>query len=183
MKVLVGRVESYREVEKFVESVFENFNFKAEYLKPNFLKHDRVERGCITHPDVVKAILKRAKEDGVDLAVIEGGFYRKSAEKCFDEFGLKNYAECINLNSDKFVEIVVGGRALRKVKVAETSLRASKAGYISVPKMKGSPSYNSNCGNKEQHGFSEKTCNIHAPQHPSKARGPSEGFQTILGGD
>ncbi len=156
MRVLVGRVESYRKVGEFVERVFENFSFKAEYLKPNFLKHDGAERGCITHPDVIKAVLKRAREDGVDLAVIEGGFYRKSAEKCFDKFGLKKYAECINLNSDRFTNIKVGGRALRSVKVAETAIRAAEVGYISVPKMKVHHLTTVTVGIKNNMGFLKK---------------------------
>lgn len=154
-RVLVEKVDSYRKVDRFIDRVFENFEFEADYLKPNFLKHDRVEKGCITHPDVVKAILRRAREDGIELTVIEGGFYRKSADRCFDEFGLRSYAECINLNEDGFTEINVNGKALRTVKVAETAIRAAE-GYISVPKMKVHHLTTVTVGIKNNMGFLKK---------------------------
>ncbi len=58
MKVLVERVESYKDARKFVEKAFEIFNPKFRYIKPNFLKHDNPENGCITHPELVKAVWK-----------------------------------------------------------------------------------------------------------------------------
>ncbi|MDI9610518.1 MAG: DUF362 domain-containing protein [Archaeoglobales archaeon] len=135
-KVLVGNVESYEKVGDFVEKVYEVFGFKnCSYLKPNFLKFTDPSTGCITHPKLIEAILKVAKEHGHELTIIEGGFYKYTAKKCFEAFGLNNLAKCINLNEDEFVEVEVNGKALKTVKMAKTALEARNR-YISVPKLK-----------------------------------------------
>ncbi len=135
MKVVVERVKSYKEVEKFVEKVFELFDLEFRYLKPNFLKFDNPENGCVTHPDLVRAIVKVAREHGIEPTIVEGGFYKDSADKCFERFGLREIAECINLNTDEFVDVRIGGKALESVKVAKTSLKARES-YLTVPKLK-----------------------------------------------
>ncbi len=156
MKVLVERVESYKDARKFVEKAFEIFNPKFRYIKPNFLKHDNPENGCITHPELVKAVVEVAKEHGVEPAIIEGGFYKKSASKCFVDFGLISFAECKNLNEDEFVEVNVGGKVLEKVNVARTALDAKKEGYVSIPKMKVHHLTKVTLGIKNNMGFLKK---------------------------
>ncbi|MCS7144019.1 MAG: DUF362 domain-containing protein [Archaeoglobaceae archaeon] len=135
-KVLVGNVESYEKVEKFIEKVYETFGFKkCSYLKPNLLKFKDPANGCITHPEVIKAILKCAKEHGDELTVIEGGFYKYTAKKCFEAFGLNELAKCINLNEEEFLEVEINGKALKSVKMAKTAVEARNK-FISVPKLK-----------------------------------------------
>lgn len=154
--VLVEKVESYEEVGNFVEKVFEFFDIDGcEFLKPNFVKFDDPERGGITHPKVVKEILKSAKERGVDLTVLEGGFFRKSAEECFKAFGIDKVANCINLNEDEFLEIEIDGKALKSVEIAKTALKA-RDGFISVPKMKVHHLTKVTLGIKNNMGFLKK---------------------------
>ena len=156
MRVFVERVESYRDAGKFVEKAFELFNPEFKYLKPNFLKFDNPKNGCITHPDLIKAIINVARECGMeDLKVIEGGFYRDSAEKCFVEFGLKEVAECVNLNVDEFVDVEIGGEALKSVKVAKTALKA-RGSYLTVPKLKVHHLTKATLGIKNNMGFLKK---------------------------
>ncbi len=155
-KVLVERVESYREVGRFVEKVYDAFGFeKCSYLKPNFLKFDEPENGCITHPEVVKAIISCAKEHGVEMVVIEGGFYRDSAEKCFEAFGLRNLAECINLNEEDFLEVEINGKVLKSVRMAKTAIKA-RNNFLSVPKMKVHHLTKVTLGIKNSMGFLKK---------------------------
>ncbi|MCX8172948.1 MAG: DUF362 domain-containing protein [Archaeoglobaceae archaeon] len=135
-KVLVGSVESYGGVGKFIEKVYDFFGFRnCSYLKPNFLKPVDPETGCITHPEVLKAILRCAKEHGEELTLIEGGFYKYSARKCFELFGLNQLTKCINLNEEEFVDVRINGKVLKSVKMAKTALDARNR-YISAPKLK-----------------------------------------------
>lgn len=135
-KVLVENVESYEAVDKFVDKVYDVFGFKnCSYLKPNFLKFDDPSNGCITHPKVIEAILKCAKEHGHELTIIEGGFYKYTAKKCFEAFGLNKLAKCINLNEEEFVEVEIKGKALKSVKMAKTAVEARNQ-FLSVPKLK-----------------------------------------------
>jgi len=99
--ILVREVKSYNKVEEFVREAFETFNPKFEnevIVKPNFLKFDDPMKGCITHPDVVKAVVEILKENGHEVVIAEGGFYRESSDECFREFKLTEIAKCININ-------------------------------------------------------------------------------------
>lgn len=149
-------LESYREVGKFLEKVYDLFGFEnCSYLKPNFLKFDNPENGCITHPEVVKAILKCAKEHGIEMLVIEGGFYKDSAHKCFEVFELRRIAECINLNEEEFVKVEVNGEALKSIEIAKTALKARNR-FLSVPKMKVHHLTKVTLGIKNNMGFLKK---------------------------
>ena len=156
MRVLVEKVNDYAKSLEFIEKVFETFEFEAKFIKPNFLKHDDPKKGCVTHPDLIKAFLRVAEEYGHEFKLVEGGFYRKSAEKCFREFGLKEMAECINLNDDKFLEVEIGGKALKKVKVASTALEVKRNGFVSMPKMKVHHLTKVTLGIKNNMGFLKK---------------------------
>lgn len=156
MKVLVERVESYKEAGKFVEKVFEIFNPKFKYIKPNFLKHDNPENGCVTHPELLKAVVEVARSYGIEPVVVEGGFYKNSASKCFKEFGIDSFVECVNLNEEEFVEVELGGEILKSVKVARPALDAKKEGYISLPKMKVHHLTKVTLGIKNNMGFLKK---------------------------
>lgn len=155
-KVIVEKVESYREVGRFLERVFDLFSIdRCEFLKPNFLKFDNPENGCITHPEVVKSVLKIAKEHGVELTVIEGGFFKNSADECFKAFEIEKFAKCVNLNEDEFVEIQIDGKALKSVKMAKTAVLARNR-FISVPKMKVHHLTKVTLGIKNNMGFLKK---------------------------
>lgn len=155
MKVVVEKVTSYKDAKKFVDRVFELFSPEFDYIKPNFLKFDDPENGCITHPELLKSIINTAREYGTESVIVEGGFYRNSAEKCFERFGLNKVAECINLNADEFVDVDIGGKALRRVKVAKTSLKA-KDTYLTVPKLKVHHLTTVTLGIKNNMGFLKK---------------------------
>lgn len=154
--VFVEKIESYRGVESFLEKVFDIFSFEnCEFLKPNFLKFDNPENGCITHPEVIKSILKIAKEHGVELTVIEGGFFKKSASECFKAFEIEKIAKCINLNEDEFIEVDINGKALKRVKIAKNAVLARNR-FISVPKMKVHHLTKVTLGIKNNMGFLKK---------------------------
>lgn len=155
-RVLVEKVESYSEVGRFIEKVFDIFPVEScRFLKPNFLKFDKPENGCITHPEVVKSILKVAKKHGMGFTVIEGGFFKKSANECFKAFELEKIANCVNLNEDEFLEVEINGKALKSVKMAKTAILARNE-FISVPKMKVHHLTKVTLGIKNNMGFLKK---------------------------
>lgn len=132
--VIVERADGYENVRDVLKEVFETFEVEGGLLlKPNFLKFDNPENGCITHPDFIKAILEILKREGVDVKIVEGGFSKYSADLCFERFGLRNMADCINLNKDEFIEVDVNGKKLKRLEIAKS---AFKKEFISVPKMK-----------------------------------------------
>lgn len=180
MKVLIGEVKSYSSARSFIEKVFSTFDFEAKYLKPNFLKYDNPENGCITHPELLKAILFVAREFGYDLKVIEGGFFRNSAKRCFEEFGLNQIAECINLNDDEFVDAEINGRELERVKVSKISLEAREKGFITVPKMKVHHLTKVTLGIKNNMGFLKKPAIYMHPNIHAKLVDLAEFFQPSL---
>ncbi|MEM0331578.1 MAG: DUF362 domain-containing protein, partial [Archaeoglobaceae archaeon] len=64
--VIVERSDGYENVRDVLKEVFETFEVEEEVLlKPNFLKFDNPENGCITHPDFLKAILEVLNREGV----------------------------------------------------------------------------------------------------------------------
>lgn len=155
-RVIVEKVVSYREVGKFVDKVFDLFSVEdCGFLKPNFLKFDNPENGCITHPEVVKAVLRAAKEHGIELTVIEGGFFKNSAKECFKAFEIEKFAKCVNLNEDEFVEVQIDGKSLKSVKMAKTAVLARNR-FISVPKMKVHHLTKVTLGIKNNMGFLKK---------------------------
>lgn len=156
VRVLIEKVENYSEAGRFVEKVFDLFPVeKCEFLKPNFLKFDNPENGCITHPEVVKSLLRVAKEYGLELTVIEGGFFKNSASECFKAFEIEKFARCINLNEDEFIDVKVDGKALKSVKMAKTAVLARDR-FISVPKMKVHHLTKVTLGIKNNMGFLKK---------------------------
>ncbi len=166
--VLVEKVESYEKVGTFVEKVFDLFEISdCKFIKPNFLKFDDPDKGCITHPVLLKEILRCAKEYGMDLTVTEGGFFRKSAEECFRAFGIDKLARCVNLNEDDFLEIKIGGKVLKSVEIARTALEARR-GFISVPKMKVHHLTKVTLGIKNNMGFLKKPAIYMHPQIDQK---------------
>ncbi|MCS7119027.1 MAG: DUF362 domain-containing protein [Archaeoglobaceae archaeon] len=155
-KVFVEKVDDYEKIGKIVDKIFEIFGIeKCHFLKPNFLKFDNPNNGCITHPTVVKEILRCAKEYGCDLSVIEGGFFKKSAEECFKAFGIDKIARCVNLNEDEFLKVEICGKVLKSVKMAKIGLEARNK-FISVPKMKVHHLTKVTLGIKNNMGFLKK---------------------------
>jgi len=157
--ILVRQVETYEKAEDFVREAFDTFKpeLNSEVIvKPNFLQFEDPMNGCITHPDVVKAVVSVLKEEGYDAIIAEGGFYRDSAERCFKEFGLYEMAGCININVQKMVEVDVNGKALKKAEMGEIVLHAMKNPFISLPKMKVHTLAKTTLGIKNNMGFLKK---------------------------
>ncbi len=139
MVVLVRSVESYERVGEFVREAFDLFKPRFNetlLIKPNFLKFDNPVNGCITHPDVVKAVVDVLKEEGYNPVIAEGGFYRDSADECFNAFNLREIAECRNINLEERVEVRVDGRALKVVEAGKSILDAISNPFVSLPKLK-----------------------------------------------
>ena len=141
MPVLVESIESYEQkaIENFIERAYDYLKPKLAnrvILKPNFLKFDSPSNACITHPSIVKAAAEFFKNEGRHVVIAEGGFWRDSADKCYDAFGLRSFGECININTGRFFKVNIGGKALKEVEAGEVAFEASKNSFVSLPKMK-----------------------------------------------
>lgn len=157
--ILLRRVESYGKAGEFVREAFELFRPKLEsevLVKPNFLQFENPENECITHPEVVKAVVAELNGRGHKAIIAEGGFYRESADKCFDEFGLREIAECVNVNTEDLVNVEVNGKALKEVEAGKSILRAMNSPFISLPKMKVHTLAVTTLGIKNNMGFLKK---------------------------
>lgn len=154
MTVIVERVDGYSKVKDFVERVlsnlnsFENLKGRIDFegvedlperivLKPNFLKWMSPESGCTTHPEVIRAVAKAFRERGKRIFIVEGGFTKGVAERYFEEFSLRNYGECINLNVGEFISIPINGKRLKSVKASKIAVRLLEDSlFVSIPKLK-----------------------------------------------
>ncbi|AIY91030.1 DUF362 domain-containing protein [Geoglobus acetivorans] len=157
--ILVRRVDGYDKAERFVREAFELFEPEFEHevlLKPNFLKFSDPSKGCITHPDVVKAVAGYLSGRGHDVIIAEGGFYREDADRCFDSFGLRDCWKCVNVNTQKLVKLDVGGKALKTVEAGEIALKAMRSPFVSLPKMKVHTLATVTLGIKNNMGFLKK---------------------------
>ncbi len=157
--ILLRRVESYEKVGDFVREAFELFRPELErevLVKPNFLQFESPDNGCITHPEVVKAVAALLSERGHEVTVAEGGFHRDSADRCFDEFGLRSVAKCVNINTEELVRVRVNGKALKEVEAGRSILKAMKSPFISLPKMKVHTLAVTTLGIKNNMGFLKK---------------------------
>ncbi len=158
MDFVIERVDDYRNVERVVDRIIEKINPKFNdkmIVKPNFIKFGDPESGVITHPSIVRAVVNRLKDDGVEVIIAEGGFGKASADKCFDNFKLREIARCVNLTAEELVKIKVNGRALKDVEIAKTALNAID-GFVSLPKMKVHCLVKVTLGIKNNMGFLKK---------------------------
>lgn len=161
MPVLVESIESYdyEKVKKFIERAYNYFKPKLAnrvILKPNFLKFDSSDSGCITHPSIVKAVTETFKNEGREVIIAEGGFWENSADKCYDAFGLREFANCININKGRFLKMRINGKALKEVEAGEIALEACKNSFVSIPKMKVHSLAQATLGIKNNIGFLKK---------------------------
>ena len=157
--ILVRKVESYESVGEFVSEAFDLFRPELEsevLVKPNFLQFESPENGYITHPNVVKAVVEVLKEEEHDVTVAEGGLHRDSADRCFDEFGLRDVARCTNINTEEIVKVEVNGKALKEVEAGKSILKAMNSPFISLPKMKVHTLAVTTLGIKNNMGFLKK---------------------------
>ncbi|RLI76651.1 hypothetical protein DRO97_00320 [Archaeoglobales archaeon] len=158
-KVIIGKVNNYGKVDKFIEEVFNEFRVKFDnetIVKPNFLKFDDPSNGCITHPKVIEAVVRVLKDKEINPTIAEGGFWRDAADKCFSAFKLKEIAKCVNLNKEEFVRIKANGKALKDVKIAKTAFKALNKPFISLPKLKVHGLTKATLGIKNNMGFLKK---------------------------
>jgi len=152
VKLIVERVESYEEAWDFVEKALRKFGVKGKaVLKPNFVKYDDPEKGCITHPEVVKAVASNLD----DCVIVEGGVSRSAADECYDAFGLRRW-KCVNVNEEEKVKIKIGGEALKEVEVGKSALLTKDNVFISIPKMKVHSLAKVTLGIKNNMGFLKK---------------------------
>ncbi len=158
-KVIVGKIEDYGKVDKFIEEVFDQFDVKLEdeiIVKPNFLKFDDPMNGCITHPSIIKAVVKVLKDWGIKPIIAEGGFRKNAADECFSAFKLKEIAECVNLNKEEFIKVEVNGKSLKNVPIAKTAFKSLNKPFVSLPKMKVHGLTKVTLGIKNNMGFLKK---------------------------
>jgi uncharacterized protein (DUF362 family) len=161
-KVLLKKIPNYGEydsIKEFVREAVEIFEpeLPEEFMiKPNFLKFSQPEEGCITHPLVVKAAVEVLKDHGKPV-VAEGGFGRDDADRVFDAFGMRNWAECINLNECEFLKVDVGGKALKSADVSKPAYEmAARKPFITLPKLKVHHLVKATLGIKNNMGFLKK---------------------------
>ena len=159
MAVLLRKIKDYSTVDEFIKEALEQFkpSLPEEFIvKPNFLKFSNPEEGCITHPHVVKAAVEVLKDYG-NPVVAEGGFGKDDADRVFDAFGMREWAECINLNLCEFVKIDVGGKSLKSVEVSKPAyeLAAGKP-FVTLPKLKVHHLVKATVGIKNNMGFLKK---------------------------
>ena len=149
----VERVESYDDAWDFVEKVLKKSGIEKDkaVIKPNFVKFDDPSKGCITHPEVVKAAASFFDEP----IIVEGGVTSDAADRCYDEFGLRRW-KCVNINTERKVKVRIGGKALKDVEVGESALLTKELPYISLPKMKVHSLAKITVGIKNNMGFLKK---------------------------
>jgi len=165
--VFVKKVESYIDVFDFIREAFETlltYELPEKILvKPNFLKWERPEAGCTTHPEVVKAVAAYLNSLGKEVLIAEGGFTKGVADRYFSSYGFEEYGRCINLNRDKFVSCTIDGEKLKSISVAKTAFELAKEKFfISIPKLKVHHLTTVTLGIKNNMGFLKKPAiNMH----------------------
>lgn len=161
-KVLVEKIDSYENVHQFIQSALDVFELRSRlnpgeevFIKPNFIKYSNPDKGCITHPKVVKTVIDALK--GLCSPVVaEGSLRRGDADNCFSNFGLQDIVPCINLNNDRFTRVKVGGKLLKEVDIAQSALKAIDSPFISLPKLKIHGVAGTTLGIKNNMGFLKK---------------------------
>ncbi|MFP3909014.1 MAG: DUF362 domain-containing protein [Archaeoglobaceae archaeon] len=161
--MLVEKVDNYENVHQFIQRALDVFEFRScfspeeeVFIKPNFIKYSDPERGCITHPEIVKSVISALKGLKYGSVVAEGSLRKGDADKCFSSFGLKDIAPCINLDKDRFSTVKVNGKVLKEVKIAQTALKAINTSFISLPKLKIHGIAGTTLGIKNNMGFLKK---------------------------
>lgn len=159
--MLVEKADNYENVHRFIRNALDVFEFKSRLnpreevvIKPNFVKYSDPEKGCITHPKVVKSVISALEE--LRPVVAEGSLRRGDADKCFSNFGFQDMAPCINLNKDRFTTVKVNEKILKEVEVAQTALKAINSPFISLPKLKIHGIAGTTLGIKNNMGFLKK---------------------------
>ena len=95
------------------------------------------ERGIVTHPVFVEAVLNLLKDIGVEITVgddIEGGSGDGFRVSGFRQMCEKVGVRLLNLKEDGFVETICNGHLLEKVHISKTALDADV--IINLPKLK-----------------------------------------------
>lgn len=165
-------MNSYENVHQFIQKALDVFKLRSYFnpgeeviIKPNFIKYNNPQKGCITHPEVVKSVINLIRFDYAPV-ITEGSLRKGDADKCFSAFGLRDLAPCINLDKDKFVKVKVKGKILNEVNIAQTALKAINAPFISLPKLKIHGIAGTTIGIKNNMGFLKKPAvNMHFRIH------------------
>ena len=161
MAVLLRKVSeySYSSIREFIQEALTIFKPELPekfIIKPNFLKFSNPEEGCITHPLVVRAAVDALKDFGTPV-IAEGGFGRDDADRVFEAFGMREWAECINLNECEFTRVDVRGKSLKSVEISKPAKElAAGRPFISLPKLKVHHLVKATLGIKNNMGFLKK---------------------------
>lgn len=133
---------SYEDCHKAIEKVFDlfplDFKGKKVVIKPNALRSSTPEEGVVTHPSVLKAVIKEVVQRGPDMLIVgdnPGIFSYGMNEKTFQDTGLMEAAGIYyrNLGVDTVPREINSpyiGSALIPRAIIEADV------YISVPKFK-----------------------------------------------
>jgi uncharacterized protein (DUF362 family) len=142
-KVSIVRCENYNS-EKVLEEVtravrllggIENFVKKGDkvLVKPNLLSARTPEEAVCTHPEIVRAVIRLAKETGAHVLVGDspGSFFTiEDIDFVYEKTGIKNIAAEENAELVRFER----SRIIKGMPFAEVALDASV--IISLPKLK-----------------------------------------------
>ena len=141
-EVLVSRVSNVNNLKKTIlksVNLVGGFNKTVEkgdeiLLKPNFNTGDAPPGS--SDPDFVKAVIELLYEHGAGKVVLgESSMLRLSTRKVLQETGMTEKAEeagaeVVCFDEGKWVEVVTGGKYLRKVSLPETALKTRKIVYV-----------------------------------------------------
>jgi len=141
-EVLVSRVSNVSNLKKSIlksVNLIGGFNKTVEegdeiLLKPNFNTGDAPPGS--SDPDFVKAVIELLYEHGAGKVVLgESSMLRLSTHKVLQETGMMEKAEeagaeVVCFDEGKWVEVVTGGKHLKKVSLPETALNTRKIVYV-----------------------------------------------------
>ena len=141
-EVLVSRVLNVSNLKKSIlksVNLIGGFNKTVEkgdeiLLKPNFNTGDAPPGS--SDPDFVKAVIELLYEHGAGKVILgESSMLRLSTRKVLQETGMMEKAEeagaeVVCFDEGKWVEVVTGGKHLKKVSLPETALKTRKIAYV-----------------------------------------------------
>ena len=141
-KVLVSRVLNVNNLKKSIlksVNLIGGLNKTVEkgdevLLKPNFNTGDASPGS--SDPDFVKAVIELLYEHGAGKVILgESSMLRLSTRKVLQETGMMEKAEeagaeVVCFDEGKWVEVVTGGKHLKKVSLPETALKTRKIAYV-----------------------------------------------------
>jgi uncharacterized protein (DUF362 family) len=148
-KVAITKAKEYVDAEKAVREAIDLLGGMAQFcgkgdvvmIKPNLIYASHPDEAETTHPAVLEAVVRVAKETGAYVKVGEQTGWHCDPELAWRVTGLKEAAErggadeVVNWENDDFPEYdVPNGRAFGKIRLPKSLVEADVV--INVPKMK-----------------------------------------------